>query len=78
MARTVRDENIGSRNARLALTPRRKPYFRAIAQGLHLGYRRNRAGNGSWVARRYLAASATRPRSSPGPTTTATPTASTS
>ena len=54
MARTVRDENIGSRNARLALTPRRKPYFRGIAQGLHLGYRRNRAGNGSWVARRYL------------------------
>ncbi len=54
MARTVRDENIGSRNARLSLTPRRKPYFRAIAQGLHLGYRRNRTGNGSWVARRYL------------------------
>jgi integrase len=54
MARTVRDENIGSRNARLALTPRRKPYFRAIAQGLHLGYRRNRSGNGSWVARRYI------------------------
>jgi hypothetical protein len=54
MARTVRDENIGSRNARLSLTARRKPYFRAIAQGLHLGYRRNRSGNGSWVARRYL------------------------
>jgi hypothetical protein len=54
MARTVRDENIGSRNARLSLSPRRKPYFRAIAQGLHLGYRRNRSGNGSWVARRYL------------------------
>ena len=54
MARTVRDENIGSRNARLALAPRRKPYFRAISQGLHLGYRRNRTGNGSWVARRYL------------------------
>jgi integrase len=54
VARTVRDENIGSRNARLSLTPRRKPYFRAIAQGLHLGYRRNRSGNGSWVARRYL------------------------
>src|SRR4051794_34963705 len=56
MARTVRDENIGSRNARLALTPRRKPYFRAIAQGLHLGYRRNKSGNGTWVARRYLGA----------------------
>jgi integrase len=56
MARTVRDENIGSRNARLALTPRRKPYFRAIAQGLHLGYRRNKSGNGAWVARRYLGA----------------------
>src|SRR3982751_4483092 len=54
MARPVRDENIGSRNARLSLIPRRKPYFRAIAQGLHLGYRRNRAGDGSGGAGRYL------------------------
>jgi hypothetical protein len=54
MARTVCDDNIGSRNARLSLTQGASPTSGRSRRGLHLGYRRNRTGNGSWVARRYL------------------------
>jgi integrase len=54
MARTVRDTNLDTRTARLRLTPRRKPYWRTIEVGLHLGYRRIREGGGTWVARRFI------------------------
>lgn len=54
MARTVRDTNLETRAARLRLTPRRKPYWRVIETGLHLGYRRTKEGGGSWVARRFV------------------------
>jgi integrase len=54
MARTVRDTSLQTREARLKLKPRGKPYWRVLDSGLHLGYRRNKKGGGSWVARRFL------------------------
>lgn len=54
MARTVRDSNLETRAARLRLTPRRKPYWRALEGGFHLGYRRTKTGGGTWTARRFI------------------------
>lgn len=54
MSRTVRDTNLETRAARLRLTARRKPYWRVLETGLHLGYRRTKEGGGSWVARRFI------------------------
>ena len=54
MGRTVRDTNLETRTARLRLTPRRKPYWRVLEGGLHIGYRRTKEGGGSWVARRFV------------------------
>jgi integrase len=54
MARTVRDTNLETRAARLRLIARRKPYWRVLETGLHLGYRRTKEGGGSWVARRFI------------------------
>ncbi len=51
MARTVHEASLATRSARLRLPVARKPYWRVIEQGLHLGYRR-RATGGSWIARR--------------------------
>jgi integrase len=53
MARTVRDAKLESRTARGALKPAGKPYYRAIDEGLHLGYRKGARG-GKWVMRRYM------------------------
>src|SRR5262245_45590390 len=54
MARTVRDANLETRNARLErLKPRKKPYWRSIDRGLHIGYYRGATG-GAWVGRRYI------------------------
>jgi integrase len=53
MARTVRDAKLETRTARAALKSAGKPYYRAIDQGLHLGYRKGKAG-GKWVVRRYV------------------------
>ena len=53
MARTVRDANLDSRAARLRLKPAPKPYYRAIDEGLHIGYRRGKTA-GKWVMRSYL------------------------
>ena len=53
MARTVRDAKLETRTARALLKSAAKPYFRAIEQGLHLGYRKGKVG-GVWVMRRYL------------------------
>ncbi len=50
MVRSVRDQRIDSRSARLRLAAEREPYWRKIARGRYLGYRRAREG-GSWVAR---------------------------
>jgi integrase len=53
MARRVRDSQLESRTARAKLKPSGKPYYRAIGEGLHLGYRKG-ATVGKWVVRRYI------------------------
>ena len=53
MARTVRDANLETRTARARLKSRKKPYWRSIDRGLHLGYYRGATG-GAWVGRRYI------------------------
>jgi integrase len=53
MARTVRDAKLETRTARSALKAAGKPYYRAIDEGLHLGYRKGKTG-GKWVIRRYI------------------------
>lgn len=53
MARTVRDAKLDSRAARDRLKPSAKPYFKAIDEGLHVGYRKGKTA-GKWVMRRYV------------------------
>ncbi|MGA2816653.1 MAG: site-specific integrase [Xanthobacteraceae bacterium] len=59
MGRVVKDSKIGNRESRSKLPARGRPYYRAIQEGLHLGYRKSRgrrgkpAGAGVWVARFY-------------------------
>jgi hypothetical protein len=53
MARTVREVTLSNRSARLRLPVGAKPNWRALEQGLHLGYRR-RATGGCWIARRRI------------------------
>ena len=53
MAKRVRDSELEFRAARGKLKPRGKPYYTAIGQGLHLGYRKG-ATVGKWVVRRYV------------------------
>ncbi len=53
MARTVKDANLATRTAQANLPPRKRPYYRLILQGLHLGYYRG-ARTGSWRARRFI------------------------
>jgi integrase len=53
MARKVRDSNLETRSARARLRAAHKPYYRLIEPGLHLGYRKNASGPGSWIVRRY-------------------------
>ncbi|MGY3410108.1 integrase [Bradyrhizobium sp. GM5.1] len=54
MARTVRDANLEKREARRRLLARGKPYYRVMEEGVHLGYRRLKAGAGNWVVRSYV------------------------
>ena len=54
MARKIRDATLDTREARGKLKPRGKPYWRAIEQGLHLGYRKLKGRAGTWLARHYL------------------------
>jgi len=51
MARKVRDAGLETRNARRRLKVQGKPYWKALNQGLHIGYRKHSKG-GTWVARR--------------------------
>jgi integrase len=53
MARTVRDAKLESRTARAALRASAKPYYRAIDEGLHIGYRKGKTA-GKWVMRRHV------------------------
>ncbi len=50
MPRTVRDARLESRAARERLAIRKEPYWRAIAEGWHLGYYKGKR-EGTWVAR---------------------------
>jgi hypothetical protein len=53
MAARIRDVKLDTPTARAnKLQPRGKPYFKAIGEGLHLGYRKGKAA-GKWVARVY-------------------------
>lgn len=52
MARTIRDTNLDSRDARNRLPVRGKPYYRIIDEGLHIGYRKGKKAR-KWVARIY-------------------------
>lgn len=54
MARTVRDANLEKREARSRLEARGKPHYRVMEEGVHLGYRRLKAGIGNWVVRHYV------------------------
>jgi integrase len=54
MPRKVRDSALETRTARHRLKLRKKPYFRLIEPGLHLGYRKLVNGPGTWLVRRYL------------------------
>lgn len=53
MARTVRDAKLETRTARGALKIAGKPYWRAIDEGLHIGYRKGKTA-GKWVVRLYV------------------------
>lgn len=53
MARTVRDTNLDSRTARGRLAVRKKPYWRKIDQGSHVGYYKG-TRSGAWIARYFL------------------------
>jgi integrase len=52
LSRTVRDANLETRTARARLSVRNKPYYRALDEGLHLGYRKGKT-SGKWVVRVY-------------------------
>lgn len=54
MPRQVRDAALETRSARSRLKVAHKPYYRLIAPGLHLGYRKLASGPGTWIARRYI------------------------
>ncbi len=55
MPRATKDSRLDTAAARARLPVQRKPHFRLIEPGLHVGYYRGERG-GSWIARRYLAA----------------------
>lgn len=54
MARIVRDARLESRSARLALKVSAEPKWKAIDQGLAIGYRRGKTG-GAWLMRQWVA-----------------------
>src|SRR5262245_47383829 len=53
MARRVRESTLDSRDARVKLKIRGKPYWRSIGSGLHVGYRKGKDAR-RWVARLYV------------------------
>jgi len=53
VARTIKDANLSSREARRRLQVRPEPHWRQLETGLHLGYRRvAKDKGGAWTARR--------------------------
>lgn len=55
MARTVKDVRLDSRAARERLAPRKKPYYRVIETGRHVGYYKGQR-SGTWLARTIVGA----------------------
>jgi integrase len=51
--RATKDARLDTAAARARLVVRKKPHYRLIEPGLHVGYYRGTTG-GTWVARRYL------------------------
>ena len=49
----LEDARLETRTARAALKASGKPYFRAIDEGLHIGYRKGQSA-GKWVMRSYI------------------------
>ena len=54
MPRATKDARLDSAAARGRLPARKKPHYRLIEAGLHVGYYRGARGAGTWVARRYV------------------------
>jgi integrase len=52
MPRVVKEVNLATKEARKRLAIAKKPYFRSLDEGLHLGYRASNSG-GAWVLRWY-------------------------
>jgi integrase len=52
MPRHVREVNLSTREARKRLAVAKKPYYRSLDGGLHLGYRKSQSGS-AWVIRWY-------------------------
>jgi integrase len=50
MARTIRNQKLDTRSARLKVVVRREPYWLTISKGCSVGYRRGARG-GNWIAR---------------------------
>lgn len=50
MARTIRNQKLDTRSARLKVPERREPYWQPISKGCAIGYRRGSKGGG-WIAR---------------------------
>jgi hypothetical protein len=48
------DAKLMTRTAREALKPNRKPYYRMVARGVALGYRKPLKGAGAWVLRKFV------------------------
>lgn len=53
MPRATKDARLDTAAARARLSTRKKPHYRLIDAGLHVGYYRG-SKSGSWIARRYL------------------------
>jgi integrase len=54
MARRIRHRPLETRESRLKLKARGKPYYVSVSKTTHLGYRKNRKSPSVWVVRRYL------------------------
>jgi integrase len=54
MPRRLLNRNLDTREARTKLKVRGKPYYHAVAKGAHLGYRKLKGQNGTWLLRRYV------------------------
>jgi len=53
MPRAIKDARLDTAAARARLPPRKKPHYRLIDAGLHIGYYRGAKTSGTWIARRY-------------------------